>query len=217
MHVLRGPLCLLLIWLAMAAGSRSVGPLTTQRPGNLTEPAVRVAFVARVHNVYDPGNSLQDMISVGDHLRGTVTYDPHASDASPSPTVGRYEHRRAPYGFVVEAGPFIFQTDPTTVDFAVEVSNDHGVPPRDGYLATSANNSRLQNGAVVARIFWQLVDDSLEALDSTRLPSTAPDLEKWSSEFGLTLEGHDTVEFIVRAHVIEAMLCTGPMRCPSPQ
>ena len=64
---------------------------------------------------------------------------------------------------------------------------------------------------------WELVDDSLKALESPRLLKTAPDLDAWRSEAGLTLEGHATSEFIIRAHVIEARPCTDDMRCPSPR
>ena len=48
---------------------------------------VRIAFVARVHNVYDPGDALHDTIAVGDLLHGTLTYDPSALDVDRSPTV----------------------------------------------------------------------------------------------------------------------------------
>ena len=72
-----------------------------------------------MQNVYDPGESLQDAIDVGDLLRGTVTYDSTARDSDPRPTVGLYKHRKAPYGMLIEAGPFIFQTDPNHVDFSI--------------------------------------------------------------------------------------------------
>jgi len=178
---------------------------------------IRVLLVARVQNVYDPGEALKDALQAGDLLRGTITYDPAVRDSDPRPAVGRYEYQQAPFGVSIEAGPFIFQTDPKRVDFSIVVSNDQGVPPRDSYLLTSTSNLSLQNGATVSRISWELVDDSLKALDSTRLPTAAPDLDKWKSEFGLTIEGRSTVEFIIRAHVIEATLCTREMRCPSPQ
>jgi hypothetical protein len=191
------------LYVVGAVGTRAASP-------------VRIVFVASVGNVYDPGDALQDAIRVGDLVRGTITYDPAARDTDPRPTVSRYEHRQAPFGISIEAGPFIFQTDPKRVDFSIVLSNDHGVPPRDSYLLTSTNNLPLQNGATVSRISWELVDNTLKALDSTKLPTSAPDLDKWKSEFGLTIEGHATVEFIIRAHVIEATLCTREMRCPSP-
>jgi len=195
---------LLLVAVAFGSGTRAADP-------------IRIVFVARVGNVYDPGEALREAIKVDDLLRGTITYDPNARNTSPLPTVGRYEHRQAPFGISIEAGPFVFQTDPKRVDFPIVLSNDHGVPPRDSFLLTSANNLPLQNGATVSRLSWELVDDSLKALDSIRLPIGAPDLDKWTSEFGLTIEGHATVEFVIRAHVIEATLCTPEVRCPSPR
>ena len=178
---------------------------------------VRISFVARVHNVYDPGDALHEAIAVGDLLHGTVTYDPSAPDTNPAPNVGRYEFRRPPYGMVVEAGQLVFQTDPKHVDFSVVLAKGEGTPPRDSYTVTSSNNLALLIGATVTRMSWKLVDDTLTALTSTKLPAGAPDLDKWRSELGLTLEGQGTVEFIIRAHVTEAKLCTRDMRCPSPE
>ena len=184
--------------------------------GPAMEP-VRIVFVARVQNVYDPGESLHDAIQVGDLMRGTVTYDPTTRASNPRPGVGRYEFRQTPFGILIEAGEFLFQTDPAHVDVSIELSNDTGTPPRDSFNLTSRNNLPLNNGASVSRISWQLVDDTANALESTRLSGAAPDLETWRSEFGLTIEGQATVEFIIRAHVIEAALCTAAIRCPSPR
>jgi len=174
-------------------------------------------LVARVQNVYDPGEALQDGLQAGDLLRGTVTYDPAARDTDPDRDVGRYEHHQSPFGMSIEGGPFVFQTDPTRVDFSIVVSNDRGVPPRDSYLVTSRNNLPLPGGSEITRMTWELVDDTHNALDSAALPVTAPDLAKWQSDFGLTIEGRATVDFIIRAHVIEATLCTPGIRCPSPR
>ncbi|MEP7307596.1 MAG: hypothetical protein ABJA98_19000 [Acidobacteriota bacterium] len=177
----------------------------------------RLVFVAKVDNVYDPGEALQDGLVVDDLLRGTVTYDASARNRDARADVGRYEHHQTPYGISIEGGPFIFQTDPERVDFSIVVSNDRGVPPRDAYVMASANNLPLQNGASVTRISWELVDESLRALGSTALLAGPPDLGRWQSEFGLTIEGRSEVEFIIRAHVVEVKLCTTGMRCPSPQ
>jgi hypothetical protein len=178
---------------------------------------VRLLLVARVQNVYDPGATLMDALQAGDLLRGTVTYDPQARDVDPAPSVGRYEHHQAPFGMSIEGGPFVFQTDPRRVDFSIVVSNDSGVPPRDRFLVTSRNNLPLPDGSEVSRMTWELVDDTQKALGSDALPLTAPDLSRWQSDFGLTIEGRATVDFIIRAHVIEAVLCTPGMRCPSPR
>ena len=198
------------MWLASSGG------LAQSVANRATEP-VRIVFVARVQNVYDPGEALHEAIQVGDLMRGTMTYDPAIRGSNPRPGVGRYEFRQTPFGILIEAGQYVFQTDPAQVDVAIELRNDEGTPPRDGFLMTSRNNLPLGNGAAVSRISWQLVDDTSTALESTRLSGAAPDLTRWRSEFGLTLEGQATVEFIIRAHVIEAMPCTPEIRCPSPR
>jgi hypothetical protein len=213
MRVRRVLVCAMLMmgmWLASIEGEG-------QSVANPAREPIRIVFVARVHNVYDPGESLHDAIQVGDLMRGTVTYDPTARESNPRRGVGRYEFHQTPFGILIEAGQLVFQTDPARVDVSIELSNDEGTPPRDGFNLTSRNNLPLNNGAAVSRISWQLVDDTARALESTHLPGAAPDLEKWRSEFGLTLEGQATVEFIIRAHVIEAALCTAAIRCPSPR
>jgi hypothetical protein len=210
-RVLSGALLAMGIWLASSAGQAA------QKVTSAAKEPVRIVFVARVQNVYDPGESLQEAIRVGDLMRGTMTYDSTTRASIPRPGVGRYEFRQAPFGILIEAGQYVFQTDPDHVDVSIELSNDEGVPPRDSFLLTSRNNLPLSNGAAVSRIFWQLVDDTAKALAGTRLSADAPDLDTWRSEFGLTLEGQATVEFIIRAHVIEAALCTPEIRCPSPR
>jgi hypothetical protein len=209
-------LCAMLA-MATAAASSAGHDLLAQRVTSPAKEPVRIVFVARVQNVYDPGESLHDPIQVGDLMRGTMTYDATTRGSTPRPGVGRYEFRQAPFGILIEAGPYLFQTDPADVDVSIELSNDEGTPPRDSFLLTSRNNLPLNNGAAVSRISWQLVDDTARALESTRLSSGAPVLDTWRSEFGLTLEGQATVEFIIRAHVIEAALCTPQIRCPSPR
>jgi hypothetical protein len=198
------------MWVASSGG---LAQSIAKRPA---EP-VRIVFVARVQNVYDPGEALHEAIQVGDLMRGTMTYDPATPGSNPRPGVGRYEFRQTPFGILIEAGQYVFQTDPTQVDMSIELWNDEGTPPRDGFLMDSRNNLPLSNGAAVSRISWQLVDDTSTALDSTRLSGAPPDLTRWRSEFGVTLEGQATVEFIVRAHVMEAMPCTPETRCPSPR
>ena len=110
-------------------------------------------------------------------MRGTMTYDPAARGSNPRPGVGRYEFRQTPFGILIEAGQYVFQTDPAQVDVSIELSNDEGTPPRDSFLMNSRNNLPLSNGAAVSRISWQLVDDTSKALENTRLSAAAPDLD----------------------------------------
>lgn len=178
---------------------------------------VRLVLVAIVDNVYDPGDALLETVHVGDAVRGTITFDPAAPNRNPGSDIGRYDYHQPPYGMLIEAGPYVFQTDPRHVEFSIAVANDEGTPPRDSYVMTSTRNLPLQNGSEVSRIAWELLDETHTAVDSTALPMGAPDLARWPSGFGLTLNGRSTVEFIIRAHVTEASLCTRAMRCPSPE
>src|SRR5687767_2878846 len=97
------------MWLASSGG-------WAQGVANRAAEPVRIVFVARVENVYDPGEALHEAIEVGDLMRGTLTYDPAARGSNPRPGVGRYEFRQTPFGVLIEAGQYVFQTDPAQVD-----------------------------------------------------------------------------------------------------
>jgi hypothetical protein len=192
------------MWLASSAGQGQTAPAK--------EP-VRIVFVARVQNVYDPGESLHEAIQVGDLMRGTITYDPETRGSSPRPGVERYEFRQAPFGILIEAGQYLFQTDPDHVDVSIELSNDEGAPAHDSFLLTSSNNLPLHNGAAVSRMSWQPVDDTATR---SRAPASgaAPALERGDG-IGRR-SAHDRRVHHQSARV-EAALCTIQIRCPSPR
>jgi hypothetical protein len=162
-----------------------------------------LTFVAHVQNVYDPIDALGGSVLVDDLVHGVLTYDTAAADTDPGTAVGRYEYRGGPNGLSVTIGSLTFQTDPDDVDLSVTIRNDDGTPPRDQHLVQSRRNLPLSNGATVSLISWQLDDDRHAAVDGTALSVAPPDLARWRSEFGLTLEGGDTVSYIIRAHVLE--------------
>jgi len=179
---------------------------------------VTINIIAQVETVDDPdnilGGTVAPAIMVGDNITGTYTYNPAITDSNALPTVGDYRHTSSPCGITVNAGGFVFQTDPSNVDFLVEICNDHGTPTaRDNYLLRSYNNLPLSSGALVDHIAWQLDDDTCTALSSEALPTTPPVLTDWESIFGLTLEGHDPADptgfgYFIRAHVTTAELST---------
>jgi hypothetical protein len=170
---------------------------------------ITINITAQVETVDDPDNILGGAINVGDIITGTYTYNPATADSNALPTVGDYRHTSSPCGITVNAGGFVFQTDPSNIDFLVEIVNDHGTPARDNYLLRSYNNLPLSNGALVEHIAWQLDDPTATALSSEALPTTPPILTHWESIFGLTLTGHDPgdptgSDYFVRAHVTAA-------------
>lgn len=170
---------------------------------------ITIKIVAKVSSVDDSDNLLGGAINVGDTITGKYIYDDMTPDTNPLPTVGDYQHSSPSCGIEVNAGGFVFTTDPSNVNFLVEICNDHGSPtPRDNYLLRSYNNLHLSNGMLVDHISWQLDDDTCTALSSTALPTTAPVLANWQSLFGLVLRGSDPSDpfkdYFIRAHVTSA-------------
>jgi len=170
---------------------------------------ITVYIIAKVATVDDSNNLLGGSISVDDIITGEYTYESTTSDSNPLGTVGDYQHTTSPYGITINADGFVFETDPSNVDFLVEIANNHGSPSaRDNYLLRSYNNLDLSNGVLVDHISWQLDDDTATALSTEALPTTAPTLEDWQSIFGLTITGSDPVDplstYLIRAHVTAA-------------
>jgi len=173
---------------------------------------ITIAIEATVDYVRDEYNTLEGRISVGDVITGTYTYESTTVDTNPSSDVGDYEHYSAPCGIRLTVGGFVFQTDPDSIWFVVEIANDHPwFEPdinRDNYLVGSYNNLPLSNGTPVSSIYWQLDDPAGNALSSTDLPTTAPVLSDWQSEIGLQLDvgRYDGIT----AHVTSAVVVAEP-------
>lgn len=169
---------------------------------------ITINITAQVATVDDPSNLLAGAINVGDTITGTYRYDSTTLDSNAAPTVGDYRHSSPPYGITVNAGGFVFETDPSNVDFLVEIVNDHGTPPSDNYVLRSFNNLPLSNGALVDHIAWQLDDDTATALSSDTLPTVPPTLADWQSIFGLSINGSapgdPDFEYFIRAHITSA-------------
>jgi len=143
-----------------------------------------VDYVNSVANYY-----LEGQISPGDIITGTYTYESTTVDTNPSSGVGDYEHYTKPCGIRLTVGGFVFQTDPDSFMFLLEIINDYtsgGL--HDAYGLISYNNLELSNGTPVSSISWWLEDPTANALSSTDLPTTAPVLSDWQSEIGLCLD-----------------------------
>jgi hypothetical protein len=143
-----------------------------------TEAAlVTIEIEAVVDSVDDPFGYLEGKIIVGDIITGSYTYDLSTPDTNPSLYVGDYEHHAPPCGIFLTVSGFEFRTDPTNVDFLVEVVNNNaGI---DGYLLISDNNLPLPNGTLVGGISWTLIDYTKSAFSSTDLLTKAPVLDDW--------------------------------------
>lgn len=171
-------------------------------PSLLFSKDVKISFTAKVTELDDRSNVLQDNVKVGDILTGTYTYNPSTKDTNTDTTVGDYQHDKKPYGIIVKSGDLVFRTDPKNVNFLVELVNRD---MQDNYLLRSYNNLPLSNGVPVEHISWQLDDGTGKALssDSLKKTPTPPVLQNWKDPFGLTIVGGADFEnsFFMRAHV----------------
>jgi len=161
---------------------------------------ITIEIEAIVDSVWDAGNYLGGKIKPGDTITGFYTYHSSTPDSNPWPALGRYEYHTPPYGIFLSVSGFDFETNPTNVDFLVEITNDY--PPDDDYFLLSYNNLPLSNGTLVGSISWWLNDSSGGALSSDALPTTPPVLANWQSNL---LRLHGGRLYGVDAHVTSAV------------
>ena len=173
---------------------------------------ITIAITATVDAMHDDGNYLEGKVHVGDSITGTYTYESTTPDSSPDdPTVGNYWHYSPPCGVSLTVGGFDFRTDLSNVNFLVGVGNDGGGGENDGYWICSYNNLPLSNGTYVDCISWDLQDRTNTALSSDALPTTAPILSQWQTNF-LTFGGGagKSNSFAIASHVTSAELIPEP-------
>jgi len=140
---------------------------------------VAISLTAEVTYVNDLDGVLEGKIQTGDVLSGKYIYDLSTPDMFPdNPRSGVYWHYYSPSGISLNVGGFVFETNPSNIEFLVGIYNRDD---SDGYLLMSYSNLALSNGIWVDQISWQLNDYSCTALSSDALPTTAPVLEDWES------------------------------------
>jgi hypothetical protein len=154
-----------------------------------------------VDSVWDTGNYLEGKIEAGDTITGYYTYDLSTPDSNPLIEVADYHYRATPCGISLSIADFEFKTDPASVNFLVEITNNY--PPNDDYFLLSRNNIPLSNGTLVDSISWWLYDPTGSALSSDALTVTAPTLDDWQSNL-LRLYG-ERAGYIIDAHVTSAI------------
>jgi hypothetical protein len=169
---------------------------------------VTIEIEAAVDYVGDPYDYLEGKIKVGDIITGFYAYDSSTLDTNPSLSVGDYRQDSASFGISLTVGGFEFKSDPTNLDFIVEIISDStsgGL--HDGYGVLSGSNLALSNGTIVDQISWWLGDSSATALSSTDLPGAAPVLGAWQSN---TLILGTARLYGIQAHVTSGVVIPEP-------
>ena len=140
---------------------------------------INIKIDAQVVYILDPSNLLGGAIQVNDTITGKYNYDSGTPDSEPDPSMGRYEYNTSTFGIKLEAGGFIFETDPSNVDFRISIIDNLSYLNWDMYSVISSNNSQLSNGVLVDGIEWALINSTGNAISSDALPTTAPVLSEW--------------------------------------
>ena len=112
-------------------------------------------------------------VAAGIEVRGEYTFDLEAVDVNPSMAVGDYLHASPPYGVRVRIGDYLFSTDPTRVNFLVELADDRNGVSDDYAFVSFANLA--SNNVHPDQIFLTLSDPTMMALSSTALSTMPPD------------------------------------------
>ena len=123
----------LLIFLCMIGGLTAYFVLTGWQSSANAATLITINITAEVADINDPGNVLDGAVEVGDTIKGSYTYDSTTPDSNEASTVGDYQHSDPPNGIKLNVGEVLFRTDPSNVDFLVEIVNDHGDPASDNY------------------------------------------------------------------------------------
>ena len=173
---------------------------------------IQIAIEARVSQVYDPANLLEDNIAPDDFITGTYTYNSDTPDTNPSNSEGEYWYYSAPYGINLLGGGFVFQTDILNTEFKIGIGNNYGFNEEDLYVLQSFNNSPLSNGVGIDHISWQLDDSSGQAISSDTLPLLPPNPEDWNPASNLYIRSEkiDNYSFEITGHVESAVLVPEP-------
>ncbi|HYS24700.1 MAG TPA: hypothetical protein VEP46_03830 [Vicinamibacterales bacterium] len=148
-------------------------------------------------------------IAEGTPFHGTYTFNLSTPNSGSLPTVGDYWHYGAPAGVMVDIAGHRFQTDPSNVQFLIELVNDHGMPAADNYVFISYAN-QVVSGVSVPIISWQLDGTSLAAIGNTFLSNVPPNLGDWSqlSGFVIMFSGY---QGLVRGQVTDISVANSPL------
>src|SRR6185503_2292084 len=90
-------------------------------------------------------------VAVGTPFTGSYTFSLSTPDSNWMEEIGDFFHTTSPYGVTVTIGTHTFRTDPSSVNFLVELLNDYF--SMDYYVFHSYNNVQT-DGVVVDTISW---------------------------------------------------------------
>ena len=154
-------------------------------------------------------------ITIGTPFTGSYTFSLSRPDENPLVEVGDYWHNTSPYGLSVSIGSRTFTSDPSNVQFLLELINNYlGL---DNYVFHSYSNLAT-NGHSIHIMSLQLDDPTQSALTDTTPTAAAPDLARWQQPFGFAMMGAsaDLIQFLIAGRLDEMRLGTAPFLITGP-
>jgi hypothetical protein len=163
--------------------------VSTGPSGTAAADVVTLSWRGRVTSVVEWGGVAGPFLD-GSVVAGTpfilrYTFDTSSTDVNPDSTVGDYYQTGPGASMRVEAGSYVFESDPARLDYLLEVvdrSTDH-------YLVLSRNNRVNAPDLVIEYMSWQLDDPSAANIQGDALPSAPPVLSQWVFPFGFQIVG----------------------------
>ena len=146
-------------------------------------------YIKGVVTYIDDGeNVLDNSISVGDTIFGTMTYDLSATDNNTLPQIADYWYYNTPNGINININGYTFKTDGENVTYLLEIMDDFN--NADYILFRSYKNVYSENLSMltVNHILWQLDDPTQSALNNIDIPEYI-DLSAWQQHTGLQITG----------------------------
>ena len=145
-------------------------------------------------------------ITPGTTFTGWYTFNTAAVDENGMEQVGDYWHRTSPYGVIVQIGSHVFRTNPSDVNFLIEVIDNY--QSLDNYLFRSYNNEPV-DGISIDAIEWQLDDPTQSQLSSSSLPGAPFDVAPWQQITGFVVWG-DNMQLMIRGQVTQLQQASAP-------
>lgn len=205
----------------IAAGALLLACTTLANPARAE--TIVIDFRGKVTDIEDTGGYTIGQVAEGDTFTGRYVYESTAYDDNPLDEVGHYP--QMPWlthtGMQVRLNHVLFRTDPHSNAFYklnVQVMDDFfGTSPygTDQYRVISHHNLMPIDvpGGVEhnGHMELSLRDSTLSALTSAELPTTAPDLPPWTSNYFVIYDrGTQPNDFYsISGVVTEAKRCIG--------
>lgn len=177
---------------------------------------VTINVDSTVSYMYDPYGVVSD-ITLGQSITGSYTYETTTLDSDPALSVGYYPHAENSGRMELTAGNYTFKTNAFAyMPIDIFIDDEEWLAGQEAYFVNSIDNE-MTNGATIDALSINMVNQSSSnALTSSLLTATAPDLNLFSNEKKVFISGFkDGFSFFIEAD-INSLVDGAPAEPPVP-